>query len=124
MVARLVSTLACVLALGASDGPRAQGSDYVVRAKDVLRVAGTEYEPDLSGKFIVDADGTFTFPIVGRVPASGMALRDVEDTLKHRLGDGYFNDPQLSVGVDQYRIASVHVMGEVKQAGSFHSRET
>ena len=118
VVSRLVSTLACVLALAASAGPHAQESDYVVRPKDVLRVTVLN-EPDLSGKFIVDTDGTFTFPIVGRVQASGMVLRDVEDTLKRRLGDGYFNDPQLSVGVDQYRIAVVHVMGEVRQAGSF-----
>jgi polysaccharide export outer membrane protein len=118
VASRLMSTLACVLALAAADGPHAQGSDYIVRPKDVLRVTVLN-EPDLSGKFIVEADGTFTFPIVGRVPASGMVLRDVEDTLKHRLGDGYLNDPQLSVGVDEYRIAMVHVMGEVRQAGSF-----
>jgi polysaccharide export outer membrane protein len=35
------------------------------------------------------------------------------------LKDGFFNDPQLSVGVEQYRSQKVHIVGEVRNAGTY-----
>ena len=93
-------------------------ADYVVGAQDVLTINVFD-QADLSGKFTVEADGTFTFPLIGRVKAGGLTLRDVEAELKRRLADGYFKNPQLSVTVDQYRSQRVFVVGEVRQPGTY-----
>jgi polysaccharide export outer membrane protein len=92
--------------------------DYVVGPQDVLTVTVYE-EPQLTGRYTVDADGTFTFPLIGRIQAGGLPLRDIEDQLTKRLGDGYLKKPQVSVEVDQYKSQSVFVIGEVRTPGKY-----
>jgi polysaccharide export outer membrane protein len=90
---------------------------YVVGTNDVLTI--TVYnQPQLSGKFVVEADGTFAYPLLGRVAAGGLSIRAVEDTVRRGLADGFLKDPQITVTVDQYRSQQIFVMGEVKQPGS------
>jgi polysaccharide export outer membrane protein len=76
-------------------------------------------QADLSGKFTVETDGSFTFPLIGRIPAGGLTLRDLEAALRVRLADGYFKNPQVSVAVDQYRSQRIFVIGEVRTPGSY-----
>jgi polysaccharide export outer membrane protein len=97
---------------------RAQQADYVIGARDVLSVSIWQ-QPDLSGKFSVDTDGTFTFPLIGRVKAAGLSLRTLESDIKRRLADGFFKDPQVTLAVEQYHSQMVHVVGEVRQPGSY-----
>ena len=90
---------------------------YIVGPSDVLLV--TVYnQPQLSGKFAVEADGTFALPLLGRVAAGGLSVRAIEDKVREGLARGFLTDPQVSVAVDQYRSQQVFVMGEVKQPGS------
>src|SRR5439155_1527795 len=73
--------IACVLAC-ASVGLIAQATskapsaviDYVVGPQDVLTIISYD-QADLSGKFAIEADGTFTYPMIGRVKAGGLTLR-------------------------------------------------
>lgn len=96
----------------------AQAGDYIVGPQDVLTITIWD-QPDLSGKFSVDSDGTFAFPLIGRVHAGGQSMRDLEAMLKQRLGDGYFKDPQLTVGIEQYRSQRIFVVGEVRTPGTY-----
>ena len=74
---------------------------YVVGPNDVLLV--TVYnQPQLSGKFAVEADGTLAFPLLGRVAAGGLSVRAIEDKVRAGLAAGFLTDPQVSVAVDQY----------------------
>src|SRR6059036_3364811 len=90
----------------AAAGPNAQVrpstfTDYVIGPQDVLTITSYD-QADLSGKFSVEADGTFTFPMIGRFKAGGFTLRQVEENLKKRLKDeGYFRNPQVTVAVEQ-----------------------
>jgi polysaccharide export outer membrane protein len=97
----------------------AQGNDYMVGPQDVLTI--TMYDQaDLSGRYSVDADGSFTFPLVGRVKASGMTLRQVESQLIAKLKDGgFFPNPQLSVTIEQYKSQKVFIVGEVRSPGMY-----
>jgi polysaccharide export outer membrane protein len=89
---------------------------YVVGTNDVLTI--TVYnQPQLSGKFVVEADGTFAYPLLGRVAAGGFSIRAVEDKVRQGLAGGFLKDPQITVTVDQYRSQQIFVMGEVKQPG-------
>src|ERR1700689_1084435 len=82
--------------LAAQDATKAPVvTDYVVGPQDVLTITSYD-QADLSGKFTVEADGTFTFPMIGRFTAGGLTLRTVEEGLKNRLKDeGFFNNPQI-----------------------------
>jgi len=95
-----------------------QPTNYVVGPQDVLTITSFDQE-DLSGKYPVDADGTFTFPLVGRVKAGGLTLRELEAELKRMLKDGFFKDPQLAVGVETYKSQKVHIVGEVRNPGTY-----
>ena len=99
-------------ALGPGNG------SYVIGPQDVLLVTVWD-QPDLSGKFTVETDGSFTFPLIGRLAASGLTLRDLEAELRKRLADGYFKAPQVSVAVEQYRSQRIFVIGEVRSPGAY-----
>jgi polysaccharide biosynthesis/export protein len=94
-------------------------TDYVVGAQDVLTITSYD-QADLSGKFTIEADGTFTFPLIGRFRAGGLTLRQVEDGLKKRLIDGgFFVKPQITVAVETYKSQKVFVVGEVRLPGTY-----
>lgn len=91
-------------------------SDYVIGPQDVVTIQVYD-QADLGGKYSVEADGTFSFPLIGRVKAGGQTLRGLEQDLKAKLADGYFRNPQVTVAIEQYRSQRVFVMGEVRQPG-------
>src|SRR5207237_7005123 len=91
-------------------------TNYQVGAQDVLTIT-VFGEADLSGKYTVEQDGTFTFPLIGRVKPGGMTLRGFEQELKKQLADGYLRNPQVTVSVETYRSQRIIVMGEVRSGG-------
>jgi len=93
--------------------------DYVVGPQDVLNITSQD-DPALSGKFTVEADLTFTFPLIGRVQAGGMTLREVESQLQAKLvHEGFFKDPQIRVSIEQYKSQKVFIVGEVRSPGAY-----
>jgi len=92
-------------------------ANYTIGPRDVLTIQVFE-QSDLGGKYTVEADGTFSFPLIGRIMAAGRTLRQFEEDLKKRLADGYFRNPQVSVAVDQYRSQRIFVIGEVRTSGA------
>ena len=111
----------CILVVGclaSIENVAAQSADYRLGPQDVIAITIWD-QLDLSGKFTIEPDGTFTFPLIGRVEASGKTAREVEAALKARLREGIFNDPQVSVVVDNYASQRVFVVGEVRTAGSY-----
>jgi polysaccharide export outer membrane protein len=115
--ARMILPLFAAALLTAGVAAQSQSAaDYVIGAHDVLAIQVFD-QPDLGGKYTVEADGTFSFPLIGRVKAGGMTLRAFEGELKRKLSDGYFKNPQITAAVETYRSQRVFVMGEVRQAG-------
>src|SRR6202158_5665938 len=94
-------------------------TDYVVGPQDILTITSYD-QADLSGKFPVEADGTFTYPMIGRFKAGGLTLRQVETGLKQQLvDDGYFRNPQITVAVETYKSQKVFLVGEVRTPGTY-----
>ena len=121
IVARLAAlALPLLLVVPPSAARQSPSADYVVGPQDVLSITVWD-QADLSGKFTVEADGSFNFPLIGRVQAGGLTLRAIEAELKKRLADGYFKNPQLTVAVDTYRSQRVFIVGEVRVAGHLHA---
>lgn len=107
-----------VLLLCASVASARQNTDYVLGPQDVVTVTVFDH-PNLSGKFNIEADGTFTFPLIGRVKAAGLTPRALDEALRGKLSGNYLRDPQLSVTVEQYRSQKVFIMGAVTNPGAF-----
>ncbi|MBI2833504.1 MAG: polysaccharide biosynthesis/export family protein [Acidobacteria bacterium] len=98
--------------------PAAAQADYTIGPQDVLSVT-VWGQRDLSGRYTVELDGTFTFPLIGRVKAAGLTMRQFEEELRKLLADGYFKNPQVSVAVEQYRSQRIFLMGEIKSPGTY-----
>jgi polysaccharide export outer membrane protein len=115
---RAAAMVAAVIALTSSPRIAAQtpAADYVIGPQDVLAIAVFD-QTELSGRYTVETNGSFSFPLVGRVTAAGLTLRQFEKELTARLADGFFKNPQVTVGIEQYRSQRVFVMGEVRQPG-------
>jgi len=92
--------------------------EYLVGAQDVLTVTVWD-SPDLSGKYTVETDGSFTFPLIGRIKAGGLTLRQLEAELRKKLADGFFKNPQVSVAVESYRSQRIFIVGEVRSPGTY-----
>src|SRR5262245_5279670 len=71
-------------------------SDRTVSPRDQLTITVFN-EPALTGKYIVDVDGTFEFPLVGRLKAGDLRAREIEIELTKMLANGYLKNPQVTV---------------------------
>lgn len=108
----------CLFALLAAAGSSAaQPTEYVIGPQDVLSIS--VFGSDIAGKYTVEADGTFTFDLIGRVTAGGKSPRELEAELRKKLADGYFKNPQVSVAVEHYRSQQIFVVGEVRTPGAY-----
>lgn len=95
----------------------ATGERYVIGPQDNLSITVVG-EEELTKNFRVDTDGTLTFPFLGRVPAAGLTLEELQSRLTTLLKAGeILRNPQVRVEVDQYKSRSVFVIGEVRIPG-------
>jgi polysaccharide export outer membrane protein len=98
--------------------PEAAGARYRVGAEDVLRI--TVYgHPDLSQDVVVEPDGTFDFPLIGRIDAGERTRRELEDEIAARLARGFVRDAQVRVVIQVHRSKTVFVMGELSRPGTY-----
>jgi polysaccharide export outer membrane protein len=91
---------------------------YILGNEDVLAITLWNQQ-DLSGAFLIESDGTFIFPLVGRIKAGGLTQRGLEAELRRRLADGFFKDPQVTVAMKEFRRQEIHIVGEVRQPGTY-----
>ncbi|MEQ1895770.1 MAG: polysaccharide biosynthesis/export family protein [Vicinamibacterales bacterium] len=117
---RSLAVVLCVLCLAvcSANGAQAQQASPVIAPRDVLTIA-VFGEPTLSGKFTVDLDGAFEFPLLGRIVVAGLSTRDFEMQLVKRLSEGFLKSPQASVELEQSARVRVFVMGEVRMPGAY-----
>lgn len=97
-------------------------ADYVVGPQDVLGVtvsAGANLVADLTKEVTVDQDGTFDYPMLGRVQAAGKSVHQIAAAITTMLTQkGLFSvEPTVSVEVRAYRSQTVWVVGAVRNAG-------
>jgi polysaccharide export outer membrane protein len=91
---------------------------YTIGAEDHLSITVAD-EAELTGKYRVDTDGSFTFPFLGRVEAAGKTLSELQAAITVSLANGFLRNPQVRVEVDQVRSRSVFVTGEVRNPNEY-----
>lgn len=99
---------------------RTIGEDYKIGGYDVLAI--TVYgEQDLTMESIrVSADGSLSFPLIGRLRVADMNTAQVEKLIAQKLAEGqYLLDAHVSVLVTKYEARRFSVLGAVKTPGHY-----
>jgi polysaccharide biosynthesis/export protein len=117
----LVNVIAALL-IGAS-GAAAQAlptpeGNFVIGPNDRLRITVWN-QTNISGEYTVERDGTFTFPLIGRVDATGLTVERLETELRRLLADGFYKNPQVTAAILENRSRRVYVMGELRMPGTY-----
>jgi polysaccharide export outer membrane protein len=73
----------------------------------------------LSDDYDVDLAGHISLPLIGEVEAANRTTAELDEVLTKKLGEKYFEHPDVSVGVKKSVGRLVTVDGAVKDAGSF-----
>lgn len=94
----------------------ASSGDYKIAPGDVLNIIVYGHD-DLSGNYIVNAEGNISMPLINQVSTSGVSTVDLESRLIEMLQPDYLRHPDVSVKLLSYR--PIYVLGEVRNAGSF-----
>jgi polysaccharide export outer membrane protein len=89
-----------------------------IGTEDLLEVTVFE-APELSRAVRVAGDGTVSLPVLGSVPAAGLAPTQLASQLEAKLRGTYMVDPHVSVEVKEARSRPVYVLGAVKKPGAF-----
>jgi len=92
-------------------------AEYIVGPQDLLAVS-VQGVAELTRDVIVDQDGTFDFPYIGRVAAGGKGVRAIEADIKGKLSPRYLLNPTVNVDVKAFRSQVVYVFGAVIRPGS------
>jgi len=77
-------------------------------------------EESLSNTYQIAPDGTIDYPLIGRVTVAGLNSQEISELIAKKLVEGkYLKNPQVSVLVKEYKSKKVHVLGQVKNPGTF-----
>jgi polysaccharide export outer membrane protein len=105
----------------APPGSAAAAAPYVYHLgpDDKLRIAVYGEDP-MAGEYLVNAEGSVSFPLVGMIKASGLTLSEFSSALSAALAAKFLKDPKVVVDVVEYR--PIYVLGEVNKAGQYPYR--
>jgi polysaccharide export outer membrane protein len=94
---------------------RVEVGPYIVGADDELDVT-VLLHPEMSGKLIVDFNGTISMPLSGQeISVAGLTRNQIRDKLREIYAE-YIPDPVVVVTMDRrkgYKSKFVYVMGEI-----------
>ena len=94
------------------------GKEYTLGPEDVIEIQIWDNK-DLDRTVEVSQDGSFTFPLIGKVHTAGLSVFELENLIKKRLADGYIAAPHVTVFVVKYQSRKVFLLGEVKNPGNY-----
>ena len=90
--------------------------DYRLQPGD--EVALSVYrEPQLSGKFQVDASGLIRHPLCGSFPVSGLTVEEAEDLVTDLLSEKYLVNPKVMLSIVFAQGSNIVILGEVETPG-------
>jgi len=112
----LVAALCLLGAIWGSISPL-QAQDYKLGSGDKVRVVVLA-DPEFSGEYEVDASGSISARMIGRISVIGMTTAELETALAERYRSaGYLRNPKLTVELLSAR--PFFVLGEIAKPGSY-----
>jgi polysaccharide export outer membrane protein len=103
--------------------PAPQGAptvaDYRIGALDTLDISVFQ-EADISARGVqVDASGSISMPLIGRVHAAGRTAPELAGDLTAKLAERFYVNPQVTVSIASSVTQRITVQGEVEEPGIF-----
>jgi len=92
--------------------------EYLIGPGDVLSI-GIWKRPDLGGKHVVGPHGLITLPMIGVFKIGGLSRDEAAKAIK-KCYLKYYDDPLVTVGIDEYKNNKVFVLGRVSNPGIIH----
>jgi polysaccharide export outer membrane protein len=103
--------------------PETAASDdavYRLGAGDVVQIsilAGGEEQ--VANEMVVGDTGDVTVPFIGKLPAAGLTINELEKQIIPPLARDFFVDPQVHLQIKEYRSLQFFISGAVKEPGVF-----
>lgn len=93
-----------------------EDSSYLLGPGDkiIIQVMG---ETDLTIETQLTDSGKINYPFLGEITAKGLTIKQLEDLVYQGLKGDYFVEPNVFVGMVEYRFFFIH--GEVKKPGGY-----
>ncbi|HQN71995.1 MAG TPA: polysaccharide biosynthesis/export family protein [bacterium] len=127
--------LSCTIRVGGKDKKQSSNGNVVSESNvasdgeilsyigpgDMLKIQ-VYGEKELTGTYQVSPEGSIMFPFIGEVKVEGLNNFSLAAKIAEMLKDGYINDPQVTVLVEEFVSKRIFVLGQVKKAGSFPIR--
>lgn len=76
-------------------------------------------EPELTGEFKVNEQGTINYPLLGKISVSGRSPEEVSKEIESLLEKDYVRDAQVSIDMVGKGAIQISVLGEVRSPGRF-----
>ena len=97
-----------------------QVSRYTLGDTDVIDIL-VQRHPEVSGKYIINAEGKIQLEFVGDIMLGGLTKEDAAKTIAKSL-ETYIINPDVSVKILEYNSKVVYVVGEVGAPGKIVMR--
>ena len=111
----LVFLFSCYIAYAQNEKNEPE-KEYIISVSNLLDIS-VYAEPDLSVTVRVAENGTINYPLLGKIKAAGLSVRQLEQDISDALGADYLVNPQVSIMVKEY--AKISILGQVKTPGSY-----
>ncbi len=103
----------------AGAAPAEASFTYTVGPDDVLTI--TVYDNlDLSGDFVVYADGGIVYPLLAHLDIAGLTAAMIEEKIRTLLEQDYLYDPIVKVTVKEHKSKKVEISGGVGKPGVYY----
>ena len=92
--------------------------DYKIGPEDLLEISVFEDEK-LNKTVRVSSQGNISLPLLGILKVKGLTANELEKEIRDLLAEKYFQDPQFSIFIKEYRNQRISVMGAVEKPGVY-----
>jgi polysaccharide export outer membrane protein len=92
--------------------------DYKIGPEDLLEISVFEDEK-LSKTVRVSFQGNINFPLLGVLKVKGLTAGELEREVRDLLAEKYFQDPNVSVFIKEYRNQRISIIGAVEKPGVY-----
>lgn len=95
---------------------RQDAVSYTLGPHDQINIVVPDADDISSRTYRIDTSGSLTLPLVGRVQAAGLTVRELEAEIVSKLS-AYMRSPEALVTVSEFRSQPVSVIGAVNSPG-------
>ncbi len=92
--------------------------DYRIGPEDLLEISVLEDEK-LNKTVRVSFQGNINLPLLGVLKVKGLTASELEREIRDLLAEKYFQDPNVSVFIKEYRNQRISIIGAVEKPGVY-----